>query len=325
MTAEQAEQVMVISSIISILFSSCLLISFGVFPELFKKNYHRVVFYMASCDFMASIGGALGTQTVDEVGAKCWIQYILTNYFMVASILWCTSITVNLYFLVVQGTPIEKKQISRIHLICWGIPFICTFFPFITEDAGVEDDYGSWCYLVNRSYSTYWIRFFWIIFSIYFWVWISFIIMIVCLSAIYFKIRSNPSILSGKIEIALNKLKLYPVATFLSWFLATVHNMMSFSGNGDVSPALFFIYRCLQFSSGVFTTIIFFHVNKECRVAWHQFFEYRLRYITGLRESVDDRVSTGNILDQKVNMFENKSPVEDAMTLSALHGNDLVK
>ena len=302
---------MVMSSVLSILFCSALILTFVIFPELFKKNYHRVVFYMAFCDFMSGVGGALGTQTAQNVGPKCWAQWILTTYFMIASILWCTSTTINLYFLVVKAKTADKGQVTRAHVICWGLPLFATFLPFTTEDASVDDDYGSWCYLVNRPYSNDTIsklynsirRNFtivnliilllglaWIIFSLYFWIWLSFIVMIVCLSLVYAKIHSAPSILNGKIEIALTKLRFYPVVTFTQWILATIHNMMSFSGEGDIPPDAFLTYRFFQFSSGVFTTLVFFCVNADVRSAWSQLFINRIGSIRSLRDTVDDRV-----------------------------------
>jgi len=265
-----ANQVLIATSALSLIACLAVLISFVVFSDLFKRYYLRVVFYMAFCDFMVAIGGLLGPNIAGNVDEpRCYIQYMLINYFQVACCLWCASISYNLYVLVVKGKQIEKKyHKALIHIICWGVPFIATFLPLTMTYVGVDDDYGSICYLVGRSYSTIHVTLFWEIFSKYLWVWVAYFGMVSFMVLVLSKIRTTSKSLSEKIKTARNKLRYYPVVMIFQWTLATAQSMMGYALNKGLPIEGFITYRFFLYSGGVLTSVIFFSTNGSVVQNW---------------------------------------------------------
>jgi len=313
-SSQPANDVMRVMSALSIVFCTPVLASFAIFPELFKKSYHCVVFYIAICDLFTGIGGSLGTQTASEVGARCWIQYLLTNNFMMSSIFWCTAISFNLYNLTVRGVVQNKEWRLYEKIICWGIPMFITILPFSTENAGADDGYSSWCYLVNRSgRDDESLQIFWAVFSNFLWIWIGVFAMAAFLGLTFLKVHRTFSILNGKIEIAIKKLILYPIVSVIQWTPATVHAFMFETKTIYMfTMDAFILYRFLIFSGGVFTSLIFFSSNKNIRVAW---FELLWRQ---QRVNVDGDVrasDTGNLKN-------NNDPLAtDGISVNPISGN----
>lgn len=265
-----ANKVLIATSALSLISCFAVITSYAIFRHLLKGYYLRVVLYMALCNFMVAIGGLLGPNVPNSLDEpRCYIQYFLMNYFQIASCLWCASISINLHYLIVKGKQVEKsKYRNYIHIVCWIIPLIATFLPLTMNDVSVDDDYGSICYLVGRSYSHPHATLFWAIFSKYLWIWLAYFGMIFFMLVVIYKSRTTSKSLNEKIAKAIRKLRLYPIVLISQWTLATIQSMMGYSVNEGLPDDGFITYRFFLFSGGVFMSIIFFATNQSIVNGW---------------------------------------------------------
>ena len=181
---------MVAMSAISISATVLVLLVFGIFKDYLEKPYHRIVFFIALCEFISAISTSLGTQ-YDAHSIECYAQYGLSRYFILASILWCDIIMIKCWILVTKGTKVyaslQKKYEVYVHIFCWGSPLLCLTLPFIDTDLYLSPT-GNWCYTFIED-----IRgLIWMILSFYMWVFLSVFFMLTCTLLLWWHIKQLP-------------------------------------------------------------------------------------------------------------------------------------
>lgn len=106
-------------SLLSILGSASVNISFLIFPEFLKKQAYEIVNYFAFSTLMTSVGSVVGLPA--DGTPACWFEGIVTNIFTLSSIAWNHIIVYNLYCIIIDR---EFKLSYRTHFICWCMPTI---------------------------------------------------------------------------------------------------------------------------------------------------------------------------------------------------------
>ena len=181
----------VISSVLSMLGSSLVIISYFLWKDLRKSTARTILLFIAIADFMTSIGYFLSaiayitifshvTNATDyyiAISANdtpytnyeliCTIESFWDTYFPVVSFFWTANLAI--YFvvtLVFLKISFAKKLMVPFHLTAWFIPLIICVYGIWsgwlgpTTDRGIEDaTAGAWCFVssahvVNITNST---------------------------------------------------------------------------------------------------------------------------------------------------------------------------
>ena len=209
-----SDRAMKICSMLSLITTFLLMLVFCVRRELLQRNFLRIVLYTVICDFFASFSGLVGLQTA--MGPECDFQWFFSNYFMLASRFFSMIIILELYYTVVIGESFKnyKKSLAA----CVSLPLLITLLPLSTENIGLRNPEGDWCYLVPRSDKPGTTFFFWLLFSNYIWVWLMIVLMLFVFIAVTLKMRHSPfEFLQVTVYSALIKLAVYPTTTIIVW------------------------------------------------------------------------------------------------------------
>lgn len=272
MSAAASIAMQVISSLSAVSSFSIVLIYLR-FPQLRKKSYFTLQFYVALSNVLTSIGSALGV--VETGSPACWTQGIMTNVFTLSSIHWTTVMTFSLYSIVHYEKQIDVSY--WVHLYCWVPPILATLLPLINSTYG---NVGNWCWVVDTGKSPPWAAMFWFWFSFYGWVWGSMFAMIFLLAEIkYFSLQktaSSTSVARGKAQQHLNKiihtLNFFPLVIFISWAPACVSDTM-LTMFGVYSNAMGTAGLLFASAQGLLTAILFWARNGEVKKLIPLFFQ----------------------------------------------------
>jgi hypothetical protein len=256
----------IISSIAS--FSVCLTIAF--FPHLRCLRYIELVFYVSINDLIASIGISLGKTS--DGSAACWFQGLSTNFNYLSAIMWSTVITYQVWLIVCKKDVI--KDLTRAHILCWGLPLIVTLLPLTTSIYGNDDADAGWCFIADRKGSPSWSLLFWFILSYYVWVWIAMLFNVFFVCAILYKLYRMKEI-PQRVNTTIRKLLLYPIIISLCWAPTTVWDMYTQVNDVDYSTGWTYydgIATICAISQGFLFTCVFFGFNTTVRTAWRDLF-----------------------------------------------------
>ena len=183
----------VISSVLSMLGSSLVIISYFLWKDLRKSTARTILLFLAMADFMTSIGYfwsaiayiaifsnlmnatnyyiAISANDIPYTNYEviCKIESFWDTYFPVVSFFWTANLAI--YFvvtLVFLKISFAKKLMIPFHLTAWLIPLIVCVYgissgwlgPATHTDRGIEDaTAGAWCFVssapvVNITKST---------------------------------------------------------------------------------------------------------------------------------------------------------------------------
>ena len=145
-------------SAMTIAATTILLSSFVVWRRVLHKTLNVAIFYAVSSHLLASIGTVVGQPDTSNV---CSYQGIMSNIFILSSVSWTTMITYLLY----SNLKFSKNQHKRIrapfYVLCFGIPILLTFLPFINATYGSQP--GLWrCEMINTTTSPPTAQIFWL-------------------------------------------------------------------------------------------------------------------------------------------------------------------
>ena len=141
------QTVMRIGSILSIIGSLSVIITFIWNPLLQHKQVNKIICCVSTCDFFFAIGTLIGRP--HDGTWLCWIQSGMTTYFSLVAIFWTTIIAIILYHLVHNSHSVIKNKPFhswKVHMVCWCLPLILTFAPLSTNSFGNPD--GKKCYFI---------------------------------------------------------------------------------------------------------------------------------------------------------------------------------
>ena len=115
---------MFIVSSLSIVSCGTVLTSFTLFPDLFKKQIHQVIFYIVLSIFLNAFGELMGDP--DDGSAACLFQGLDTNIFTLSSITWNVVLDYMMYKIISD----DNYTIDSVtHVICWvSLRFKFTYF-----------------------------------------------------------------------------------------------------------------------------------------------------------------------------------------------------
>ena len=105
---------MCIVSTVSIVACGTILYSYWLFPDLFKKQIHQVIFYISLSNFLNAFGAMMGDPI--DGSAACLFQALDTNIFTLSSITWNVVLNYMMYE-IVNGGNYTINYVT--HLICW--------------------------------------------------------------------------------------------------------------------------------------------------------------------------------------------------------------
>ncbi|ESO98882.1 hypothetical protein LOTGIDRAFT_158835 [Lottia gigantea] len=136
----QARQVIAVFSLVG-----CLFVIFVIW--LFKKYIvfaQRLILYLCIGACMDSIAYIMGDMRPDS--PLCNFEGWFLQYFDGTVLLWVLVITINLYFNVVKERVTEKFEWVY-HAVCWIVPLLISFLPFIGDHYGPA---GAWCWIIEN-------------------------------------------------------------------------------------------------------------------------------------------------------------------------------
>ena len=266
---------------------SAIALSFALIPmillafkhkEVERSRYLQLVFMIQLADFFSCLGAVIGPQREGSFG--CGYQYIMTNYFPLASCFSSLLTMTELYYIVVNAVTLSDSVYKAIRLAIIIIPAVLTLLPLSTEkigafDATADDDtsggYG-WCFLLPTDGDPLWIHTFWMFFCFYSWIWICVLTMTVMCMLMYFRIKTIRSkIHRNHARLSLYKLLFYPVTISLGWIAAAfVDASLSVSPNTKVKGSTYLTFFCYCFPSVVcaVNSIVFIYTNKLLLYKW---------------------------------------------------------
>lgn len=273
MYAIELSYTMQICGIVSLLASSTVLLTYGVFPDLRRLRYIEFVFYIAVNDFLSSLGASFGYSADGSV--QCWIQAITTNMNVLSAAFWTTIISYQLFLITYFATVIKNTVL--IHLVCWLLPLLITLLPLTTNNSyGNPDDEYEWCFFSSTSTSPTWGLFFWDLMGFYAWLWLAIIINLIFLFAVFFKLREvKLTVMYSSIQYSLNKLTMYPLILILCWAMTTVCDVIDSIHPGVIyggKPGLSVLTYALPCLQGLCLSISFFACNAIVRQKWLKLF-----------------------------------------------------
>ena len=264
----------IIVGVVSIAGSLVIILTYILFPNLRKLRYVELVFYVAINDLVASIGLALGPVPNDSFA--CWFQALSSDINYVSAAFWTTVILYQIYLVVIErGTVL--KNMTYIHLFCWGWPVVLSLLPLSTSTYNNPDDESVWCFVADRRGSPEWTELFWIIFSFFFWIWLTMVVNLVQIILIVLKLR-NMNVVTSVVKSTVRKLIYYPLITLLCWTLNTVSNMYLISTNSSLSGVsaswgmVSDLGILLALSQGIFNAFVFVGMNTIVREHWAELF-----------------------------------------------------
>ena len=299
-------------SMLSIVTVLPMILSFVIFSHIRKKQYMRVVLYLAISNLLNNIGSLPG-QPVNNSFA-CWFSALITNIFTLASVFWSLVITFMIHRIVFTSKipAVDWKY----HALCWGLPCVVTFLAFINATYGAPDGLG-WCWVVPTASTPPWGLIFWYWETFYFWLTLGiFAMMMMCAHVIY-HIKYLHSATQEKLMQIINSVKYYPIILAVCWSGQLVYDNVSayttFPGM-DVVGQFSLTIACAQ---GFFTSTLFFSSNGDVRKCWYEFLT------TGTyTDTIEESHRRDSILRSQGSRTKRNSLVSEVGTSAKVHVTD---
>lgn len=260
------ERICSISGIFSSFGSFMVLLTFFLFPSMVKgKHFMEIIRIISMCDLISSSFFALGFPE----GLLCSFQGAITEFFFVASWIFTSFLSYNLYYLVYYNK--LRFSVLKINIFVWSICLIKFALPFSTGNSyGLDDENegNSTCGIKNNNHFD--TGNLWIFVSLFLPLLTTVGIMSYCAIKIYSRHQSNFKDYPV-IKKAVTLISLYPIVIVLSWIPIIIFVVLAATG-ADVTTDFFHFGLIISFSVGglygFFLCIIFFSKSKEARQRW---------------------------------------------------------
>jgi len=257
-----------------------LFIIVSILLKLRKDFSARLVLYLSVADFFLSfICLALCAFNLSNGDIQnqnqfaCELQPVATWYFMEASILWLTVISINSYKVVFYNNPLSFKQEIIANIICWGLPVITTILPLIS---GTNEWYGPrnglWCSFAEDQKMSQLI-------NILVYYIPCLIVILTCYIRIAWtifnfgkkKITNN---LSGKISI-IRRLFFFVLAYFIVWTPLVLSYIYEAATGTYINFTAEFIVDNLLHVQGILNFILYGLNQELIKSLWNRIFKIR--------------------------------------------------
>jgi hypothetical protein len=141
------------SSILSLLCSLIIIITFSFFQKYRKLCFNRLIFLMAFGDLLSSVGLSLGSHWSYSNVALCQIQGFLIQWGHLISLFWTVAMSSNLFIVLFYVK--NSNDFLKLDLVyftgCFGLSFIASFFPFFIKDrGGVYGPTLNYCWITDK-------------------------------------------------------------------------------------------------------------------------------------------------------------------------------
>jgi len=275
MYQSQTSQIMLATSLGSIVGSLVIIAAYFLDPSLQKKTYIQMVFYGALSDFVGAIGTMFGE--LEDETPICIAQGWISNVFPLMSIYWTLAITVLLYSIVVKSKPITISKTMHGFILAFSI--LPTAFAYTTNRVGALEGIN-WCFITDKTdgSSPSWGLLFWTIFSFYIWIILSIFIMIMLLIIItihnHRQKQTKASMSSNAKSTSVKKLWLYPAVVIVCWLIPAVYDIHDAVTDGSPYPHkenLQHVALIVPLSQGFVTAVIFVSSSttlKQLMLTW---------------------------------------------------------
>ena len=262
---DDSSLIMKVTSAVSIFMCTAVLLT-SIFPHLRNKHHIKVVLYINLCNLISSTGSVLGFPKPGSGG--CLYQGLATGIFPVASVFWTIVVSFTLFNIVVFNKTFEISYM--IHAVCWILPIILTFLPFINATYGSPNVNPGWCFIVSNDEN--WM-YFWFWFSFYGWIWFGILIDLALYIFLLFEVKKIQSIQSKSTVMTIyNRLLIYPFIIIFSWLVVCIRDSIGMLGidyEFRYLNAVAMLGNALACSQGTFTALYFFRVNSEIFSCWY--------------------------------------------------------
>ncbi len=256
---------MILLSIVSCLFSLFVMLTYFMFPEMRKKLFMKLIFYMSLADFGMNVVSAFGFPP--DGSALCWIQGMCQIYFAISSWLWTTVLSYSIYSLMKYEKIYHSERAT--HILCWGLPLLLAVIPIANFDYGAPSPDYQWCYLTSRGAHPDWAFDFWSYASFFGWFFLCVLLMITWTILVLVRLVYLKSVLSTLVHKTYSKVWLYPVVMVVCWAL-NYAIIVNFSTNS--SAWLVGMSMILGISNGMISAVVFICKSDEARQRWYFYF-----------------------------------------------------
>ena len=298
-----------VSAILSCSLALCVLITYVLFPRLQGKLFMKIITLISLCDFIANATVIKGEP---DDRTMCALQGILQQFFYPASWVWTVIMTYLLYCLVMRGKITMPEW--QMHVICWGIPLLCTLIPLSTDTYGSQANDDDWCWIQPRTLSNRniqmnniweYITFDCVIFG-------SFLLMTTWGSLIFYRLTIQQISTTKTIQSALKALIMYPIILFITWCPNAI--LLTMDIESSMGSPLMLVVNSLSIWQGGLTAIIFFVNSRESRAHWINLFRVMCGYRCACQKGRSDSSTVGHNQTSPAHSATLSSSVDSSMS-----------
>jgi hypothetical protein len=246
-------------SVLAVVTSSFVLLTFATFSEMRKKRFMKFIFYISICDFCMGVISLFGFPPTGS--ALCWVQGCLAIYFSTCSWFWTTALSYVMYCIVLTGKSTVPDFL--LHSICWLLPALLACIPLINVSYGnLSGSNVQWCLLVDNSRSPKGAALIWSYVAYFGWLFACCGLMIYWSIRVRIKMCNRSDTLSVIVRSTYDKVAWYPVAMIAFWILNYI--CIEFSSSALLSG----LSMIFGVSYGTATAIIFLVKSEEAQRRW---------------------------------------------------------
>lgn len=257
-----------ISSIISI-FSCSIAIYIMYKNNYLKTTYNNLILYVTISDLLGAFFLLIGSNS-QSGSVLCYVQGMGSNYFQLTSFFWTSIISVEVWSIVKNSSykfdsTLEKSK--RVHLLCWGIPFIVTMLPIVSESTTyTNDDFTvGWCGFYSDSNKKSAIVF-WFFFGFYIWFILCALVMVTCIILSIYRLRVVYKGLNASLNMLSIRLSLFPIIILFCWTLPMIgdlNSLISVDYDDKDNELIVYLSYILPSLQGLLSVIAFFIMNRD--------------------------------------------------------------
>lgn len=331
-TVSTSSTLMIVLSSISTAAALSVIVAFFSAPNLrkflFSGSTHDVIFWVTLSNMLSSLGSSMGE--APNGTAACYFQGLATNVFSLSSFYWVTYITYMLYVIVVLGR--APTVTWSAHIICWGVPLLATFLPFIDVTYGNDDTSPGWCFIqgldgsgggASDDANQAFLKTMWYWLSYYVHVWLCIFAILVLAIRTYHAIRHEHKSSSQPILMSIfRQLLYYPPIIVFCWLYTTFYDCYILGLSDYEQPlglkALAESIPCLQgtLMAGVFWVSL-------GRSTWNSFVKKSLRKSSAIITSSRVKFSSVTTSSRRVDHIDNMDNVDNIDNIDNVDNIDL--
>jgi hypothetical protein len=262
----------VVFSVASLLSSLSVVLTGVFFPQMWRRLFMHIIFFISLADMGASICAMFG---YPRAGTRlCTIQAFGTSFFIKSTVFWTEMLCYQLYRLVVNGAP--GLSFIKMHLMVWfGAAFVA-LLPLTTATYGRGEPNADveWCFLHDSEMSLFifWNAFDWIGIVIFSALLILYLARSV--RAQLLKNKEHAESAGWRIYTSMMTFSLVLYATYLTMIVVNI--FMYFYNTSRFDPSikngtknqLLCVVNDIAIFYGISLSVIFYWRSPEARYRW---------------------------------------------------------